>query len=730
MTQRLHIHGLEVAKSLAELIALEIAPGTGIEPDHFWQHFSKTLARLTPLNKQLLAQRDEFQNQIDHFYRDKKASGENVSDTASLKSFLQSIEYLVPEQKAKIAVKNVDPEISTIAGPQLVVPVMNPRYALNAANARWGSLYDALYGSDVIDSADGADQSAEYNPVRGQKVVDYVAHQLDIILPLEIGSHKDVTAYTIKNSPGQKGAPLTLLVSLADGQDTGLQNAALFKGHREEKILLFEQNQLHLELHIDPLSPVGKHHAAGLKDVVIEAAITTIQDCEDSVAAVDAADKVAVYRNWLGLMQGNLTDKFEKNGRLVERQLNPDRFYIGVNGQPLKLSGRSLMLVRNVGLLMTTDAVLLNDKPVFEGILDGFMTCFAALHDLKVRGPYKNSNTGSIYIVKPKMHGPEEVAFTVELFAAIEACFGLPKNTVKMGIMDEERRTTLNLGACIAAARERVIFINTGFLDRTGDEIHTCMEAGPVVRKNDMRNQNWIHAYERWNVDHGLSAGMRQQAQIGKGMWPKPDLMAAMMQTKAEHLQAGANCAWVPSPTAAALHALHYHHINVAQVQQQLESREFQSIDELLQIPVVQNPDWSAKDIRQELENNAQGILGYVTRWIQHGIGCSKVPDINDIGLMEDRATLRISSQHIANWMHHNVCSTDEVMDVMRRMAEVVDRQNQHDPAYEPMAPDFDQSIAFKAACDLVFKGRSQPSGYTEPLLHSYRQIFKAQGNH
>lgn len=722
MTQRLHLHGLDVSKDLAELIALEVAPGTGVEPEQFWSSFSKTLEDLIPKNKALLAKRDDFQKKIDNYYQGLIDEGKAVTDVSQLEHFLTEINYLVPQERATISVDAADPEIATIAGPQLVVPVMNPRYALNAANARWGSLYDALYGTDVISTDDGAEAGAKYNPVRGQRVVDYVAQRLDQILPLEVGQHSQVTAYKLI-----LGEKLGLEIQLDSGEKTTLQNPNHFIGHREEKVLLFKHNQLHIELHIDPRSQVGQHHSAGLKDVVLEAAVTTIQDCEDSVAAVDAADKVSVYRNWLGLMQGNLTEKFEKNGHIVERQLVADRFYTDVNGDTLRLPGRSLMLVRNVGMLMTTDAVLKNGEEIPEGILDGFVTCFAAIHDLKNLGHYKNSQADSIYIVKPKLHGPEEVAFTVDLFAQIESCLSLPKNTIKIGIMDEERRTTLNLGACIAAAAERVIFINTGFLDRTGDEIHTCMKAGPVVPKSEMKAQPWISAYENWNVDHGLSAKMNGKAQIGKGMWPKPDLMADMVNTKAEHLEAGATCAWVPSPTAAVLHALHYHEVNVANIQEKLASREFQGMAELLTIPLASNRDWSPKDVRRELENNAQGILGYVVRWVQQGIGCSKVPDINDVGLMEDRATLRISSQHIANWIQHDVCSTDEVMSVMRRMAEVVDRQNQHDPDYDAMAPDLDDSIAFQAACDLVLKGHLQPNGYTEPLLHHYRKVYKAQ---
>lgn len=725
MTQRLHIHGLDVSKQLAELVALEIAPGTGIDPDHFWAGLAKALDEFIPQNRALLEKRRVLQQKIDEYYLEHQ----NTVDAHSpekLTSFLQEIGYLVPDIRAKIATDHIDPEVSFVAGPQLVVPVMNARYAINAANARWGSLYDALYGTDIISDADGATKGLEYNPIRGQKVVEYVAAQLDMMLPLTVGSHAEVTEYKLE-VPKDTDQPARLNILLASGETTQLQDPYAFIGYQENRVLLFKHHNLHIELHFDPLSLVGSLHPAGLKDVVLEAAMTTIQDCEDSVAAVDADDKLVVYRHWLGLMQGQLSEKIEKNGRVFERKLANDHFYKDVQGNTLQLSGRSLMLVRNVGLLMTTDAVLRDGEEIPEGILDGFMTAFAAVHDLQSLGKYKNSAAGSVYIVKPKMHGPEEVQFTVDLFNAIEQTLGFNKNTLKIGIMDEERRTTLNLGACIAAARERVIFINTGFLDRTGDEIHTAMEAGPVVRKTDMKAQPWISAYENWNVDHGLAAGMGQKAQIGKGMWPKPDLMAAMIETKAEHPKAGASCAWVPSPTAAVLHALHYHQVNVQTVQAELADRPFQSIEALLQVPLAKDTHWTASQIRAEIENNAQGILGYVARWIQQGIGCSKVPDIHDVGLMEDRATLRISSQHIANWLHHGVCTTEEVMQVMRRMASVVDRQNAEDKAYVPMGPHFETSLAFKAACALVFEGRTQPSGYTEPLLHRYRQEYKQQ---
>jgi len=725
MTQRLHIHGLDVSKQLAELVALNVAPGTGIEPDHFWKGLASALDNFMPRTKNLLAKRDQFQQQIDHYYTEIKNDPAAVADPERLATFLKDIGYLVPEQRPTINVDKVDAEIATVPGPQLVVPVMNARYALNAANARWGSLYDALYGSDIISDENGAAATGDYNPQRGQKVVEFAAQQLDLIIPLKDGLHSDVTAYSLIANNGS--APAKLEITLQSGTKTFLQDESQLVGFGDNNLLLFVHHGLHIELHFDAQNPIGKAHAAGLKDVILEAAMTTIQDCEDSVAAVDSEDKVVVYRHWLGLMQGNLVDSFVKNGQQVERRLAPDRHYTHVTGEKLQLPGRSLMLVRNVGHLMTTDAVLRNGEEIPEGILDGFMTAFAALHDLKALGSHRNSRQGSMYIVKPKMHGPDEVQLTVDLFAAIETTLSLPNNTLKLGIMDEERRTTLNLGACIAAAKERVIFINTGFLDRTGDEIHTCMQAGPVVPKNDMKSQAWIQAYEKWNVDHGLSAKMRQQAQIGKGMWPKPDLMKAMLDTKAGQLREGASCAWVPSPTAAVLHALHYHHENVNKIQQSLEGRSFQPLQPLLQIPLAK-PTWSKDDIRAELDNNAQGILGYVVRWVQQGIGCSKVPDIHDVGLMEDRATLRISSQHMANWLEHGVCTEAEVMDVMKRMASVVDRQNVSDPAYTAMTPNLDDNLAFKAACDLVFNGRVQPNGYTEPLLHAYRKAYKAQG--
>jgi len=723
MTQRIHLHGLDIAKELAELVAIDIAPGTGISPDAFWLSMSRALDEFMPRNAELLAIRDDFQVKINNYYKERLAQNLPPIDPADQQSFLTSIDYIQPQPgKVELNTQNVDPEIATIAGPQLVVPVMNARYALNAANARWGSLYDALYGTDVIPETDGAEKTPQYNPVRGQKVVAYAGGLLDEIIPLAQGSHQQAVAYKVQ---GGDSTSKSLVITLENGEITQLKTTDAFVGFKGDTQLLFKHNELHLELLFDATSPVGRHHPAGLKDVVMESAITTIQDCEDSVAAVDASDKVVVYRNWLGLMQGSLEDKFEKAGRLVHRSMAQDRFYTSVTGESLQLPGRSLMLVRNVGLLMNTQAVLKDGQPIPEGILDGFITAFAAVHDVKQLGSRQNSRQGSVYIVKPKMHGPDEVQFTVDLFAAIEKTLQLPANTLKIGIMDEERRTTLNLKACIERAAERVIFINTGFLDRTGDEIHTSMLAGPMVRKTEMKQQPWIAAYEDWNVNIGLACGLKGKAQIGKGMWPKPDLMADMLATKIEHPNAGANCAWVPSPTAASLHVIHYHRTLVADVQAKLANNAPMGLTDLLKVPVAANTNWSKAEINQELDNNAQGILGYVVRWVQHGVGCSKVPDIHDVGLMEDRATLRISSQHMANWLYHGVCSESEVMAVMRRMAQVVDRQNEGDTTYKPMCNDLEHNIAFKAACRLVIDGKAQPSGYTEVLLHKARLEYK-----
>lgn len=720
--KRVEAAGLQVDADFYRFVEDEVLPTLPIEPATFWEGMAGIVARLTPLNRDLLAQRDALQKQIDDWHIEHKATL-NHDDYVN---FLRSIGYLeAAPEPFRIATTNVDPEIATVAGPQLVVPVNNARFALNACNARWGSLYDALYGTDVIDVADGKEPGGAYNPRRGDAVIEYAAGFLDRTIPLDNASHKDVTGYAL--APGQ---PSRLLVTLKDGGTSGLLHAEQFVGHAssaQQASFLFRNNGLHVELQIDPDHPIGRNAAAHLADVVLESALTTIQDCEDSVAAVDAKDKIIVYRNWLGLIRGDLEEAFEKAGQRVTRRLAADKTFTDVHGQEFVLPGRSLMLVRNVGHLMTSDAVLDADgSEVFEGILDAIMTTACAIARPVDTGLLPNSRSGSVYIVKPKMHGAAEAAFTDRLFGEVETLLNLPRNTIKVGVMDEERRTTVNLAACIHAVRERLVFINTGFLDRTGDEIHTSMHAGPVLRKDDIKLQPWISAYEDWNVDIGIRCGLPGKAQIGKGMWPKPDEMKQMMETKQAHPEAGASCAWVPSPTAATLHAMHYHAVDVQARQAALASRPLASLDDILTPPLGDVSGLTADEIQAELDNNAQGILGYVVRWIDQGIGCSKVPDIHDVGLMEDRATLRISSQHMANWLMHGVVDQEQVRNTFERMAAVVDAQNAADPAYVPMSEDFDNNTAFNAACDLVFKGAEQANGYTEPLLHAYRRKLKA----
>ncbi|MFL2752209.1 MAG: malate synthase G [Gammaproteobacteria bacterium] len=721
MTEYINHGSLKVSKELDDLINKKVCIGIDLEPENFWASFEKIIEEFTPRNRALLDKREDLQKKIDNWHLANK--GKPI-DKAEYKNFLKEIGYLLEEpEDFSIETKNVDPEIASIAGPQLVVPVMNARFALNAANARWGSLYDALYGTDVISEEDGAEKAGAYNPKRGAKVIEFSKKFLDENIPLSQGSYKDITAFQILDGK--------LQITLSDQTQTTIEDDSKFIGYvgttENPTGILLKNNLLHLEIQIDRNDSIGSDDPAGIKDVLVESAVTTIQDCEDSVAAVDGIDKAEVYGNWLGLMKGDLSETFSKNGQSLTRTLNKDREYADASGNTFSLPGRSTMLVRNVGHLMKNPGILdANNEEVFEGIMDAMFTIAIGKHDVLSSGDLSNSRAKSIYIVKPKMHGPEEVKLTCDLFAAVEKAVGLNPLTVKVGIMDEERRTTVNLKECIKVAKDRVIFINTGFLDRTGDEIHTSMEAGPFIKKSEMKQQPWISAYEDWNVDTGLETGFKGKAQIGKGMWPMPDEMLNMYETKTMHPEAGADCAWVPSPTAATLHALHYHQLNVPSVQEDLSKRAKASLEDILEIPLLKDPEnLSSEEIQAELDNNAQGILGYVVRWVDQGVGCSKVPDINNVGLMEDRATCRISSQHIANWLHHGLTNKDQVMETMKKMAQVVDDQNKGDPNYENMAPDY-SGYAFKAACDLVLEGRNQPSGYTEPILHSKRLEYKS----
>ena len=705
---------LDISDNLKEFVKDELLPGLNISPEYFWSSFQEILNSFSKKNKELLDKRKDLQEKIDHWHIENKDF-----EIEQYKKFLTDIGYLHPRSNNfSIKTSNVDPEIRKIAGPQLVVPVMNARFALNATNARWGSLYDALYGTDMISESEGAIREGGYNPIRGDRVIAFAKNFLDETFPLENGTFNKATNFEFIDSE--------IVITLNDGSKTHLLNKDQYIGYMDKGEgaygLLFKNNNLHIEIQIDRSHPIGQDDLAGIKDILVESAITTIQDCEDSVAAVDDEDKIIVYRNWLGLMKGDLKRSFNKNGKYMTRELNGDRRYLLKNGKMILLPGRSLLLVRNVGHLMTNPAIKdENGNEVPEGIMDAFFTICASIHDLVGNGLYKNSKTKSIYIVKPKMHGPEEVQFTCDLFSAIEDMFDLPQNTVKLGIMDEERRTTVNLKECIEVAKHRVIFINTGFLDRTGDEIHTSMEAGPMVTKGSMKEQKWINAYENWNVDIGLEVGFKGNAQIGKGMWAMPDEMLEMYKSKTIHPKSGANCAWVPSPTAATIHAIHYHQISVQDEQDKIMIREKAKLDDILSIPLISSDNLpSPQEIQKELDNNAQGILGYVVRWVDQGVGCSKVPDINDVGLMEDRATCRISSQHISNWLYHDLCSEEQVIATMKKMARIVDIQNKDDTNYKPMAPSFD-GIAFKAACDLAIKGKDQPSGYTEPILHEMR---------